>query len=51
MDTKWSETTLFGGEIMNSKRQVKETRSCVTNLRLPFDVNVMLNLSIVRECS
>ena len=30
---------------MNSKRQVKRTLG--TNSRLPFDVNVMLNLSIV----
>ena len=33
-------------EIMTSKRQVKgETWSRGTNSRLPFDVNVMLNLS------
>ena len=32
-------------EIMNSRRG--ETSSRGTNSRLPFDVNVMLNLSIV----
>ena len=42
MDKKLLETTNLGEEIMNSKRQVlsRGTNSC-----LPFDVNVMLNLS------
>ena len=41
------ETTYFGEEIMNSKRQVlkEETWSRGTNSRLPFDVNVKLNFS------
>ena len=44
------ETTNLCVEIMNSKRQVMgETWSRGTNSRLPFDVNVMLNLSIVTE--
>ena len=49
MDKKESlETTNLCVEIMNSKRQVKEeTWSRGTNSRLPFDVNVMLNLSII----
>ena len=38
-----SETTNLCVEIMNSKRQVKKKLG--TNSRLPFDVNVMLNLS------
>jgi len=42
MDRKLRETTNLGVEIMNSKRQVKKKR---TNSRVPFDVNVMLNLS------
>ena len=42
MDRKLRETAYLGVEIMNSKRQVKKKR---TNSRLPFDVNVMLNLS------
>ena len=42
------ETTNLCIEMMNSKRQVKgETWSRGTNSRLPFDVNVMLILSIV----
>ena len=46
MDKKLRETTNLCVEIMNSKRQVRgETWSRGTNLRLPFDVNVMLNLS------
>ena len=40
---KLSETTNLCVEIMNSKRQVKKKLG--TNSRLPFDVNVMLNLS------
>ena len=43
MDINLRETTNLGVEIMNSKRQVKEKLG--TNLRLPFDVNVILNLS------
>ena len=39
------ETTNLSVEIMNSKRQVRETLGTIS--RLPFDVNVMLNLSIV----
>ena len=47
MDKKLRETTNLGVEIMNSKRQEKlETWSSGTNSPLPFDVNVMLNLSI-----
>ena len=47
MDKKLRETTNLGVEIMNSKRQEKlETWSRGTNSLLPFDVNVMLNLSI-----
>ena len=42
MDRKLRETDYLGVEIMNSKRQVKKKR---TKSRLPFDVNVMLNLS------
>ena len=42
MDRKLRETAYLGVEIMNSKRQVKKKP---TNSRLPFDVNVMLNLS------
>ena len=46
MDKKLRETTNLCVEIMNSKRQVMgETWSRGTNSRLPFDVNVMLNLS------
>ena len=46
MDINLRETTNLGVEIMNSKRQVNgETWSRGTNLRLPFDVNVILNLS------
>ena len=46
MDKKLLETTNLRVEIMNSKRQVEgETWSRGTNSRLPFDVNVMLNLS------
>ena len=39
------ETTNLSVEIMNSKRQVNRTLGTIS--RLPFDVNVMLNLSIV----
>ena len=50
MDKKLRETTNLGVEIMNSKRQEKlETWSRGTNCsvcRLPFAVNVMVNLSI-----
>ena len=42
MDKKLRETTNLGVEITNSK-QVEETWSCVTNSRLLFAVNVMLN--------
>ena len=46
MGKKLRETTNLCVEIMNSKRQVMgETWSRGTNSRLPFDVNVMLNLS------
>ena len=45
MDKKLRETTNLCVEIMNSKRQVMgETWSRGTDSRLPFDVNVMLNL-------
>ena len=47
MDKKLGKTTNLCVEIMNSKRQVmgKFTWSRGTNSRLPFDINVMLNLS------
>ena len=48
MDEKLCETTNLGVEITNSKRQVKRNLGHFgTNLRLPFDVNVMLNFSVV----
>ena len=49
MDKKLGETTNLCVEIMNSKRQViwKLTWSRGTNSRLPFEINVMLNLSRV----
>ena len=48
MDKKFGKTTNLCVEIMNSKRQVMgETWSRGTNSRLPFDINVMLNLSRV----
>ena len=47
MNKELHETTNLRVEIMSSKRQVEgETWSRGTNSRLPFDVNVMLNLSI-----
>ena len=47
MNKKLHETINLRVEIMSSKRQVNgETWSRGTNSRLPFDVNVMLNLSI-----
>ena len=51
MDKKLRETTHLCVEVMNSKRQVlkEETWSRGTISRLPFDVNVMLNLSILKE--
>lgn len=47
------ETTSVCVEIMNSKRQVHEKLSHLlcTNKRLPFDVNVRLNLSIIEDIS
>ena len=49
MDKKLPETTNLGVEIMNSKRQVKRKIGHVEQVRagLPFDLNVMLNLSIL----
>ena len=49
MDKKLPETTNLGVEIMNSKRQVKRKIGRVVQVRagLPFDLNVMLNLSIL----
>ena len=46
MNKKLHETTSVCVEIMNSKRQVNEKLSHLigTNSRLPFDVNVRLNL-------
>ena len=42
------ETTNLCVEIMNSKRQVKEKLGHVVQIRVcRFDVNVMLNLSIL----
>ena len=47
MNKKLHETINLRVETMSSKRQVNgETWSRGTNSRLPFDVNVMLNLSI-----
>ena len=49
MDKKLPETTNLVVEIMNSKRQVKSKIGHVVQVRagLPFDLNVMLNLSIL----
>ena len=49
MEKKLPETTNLGVEIMNSKRQVKRKIGHVVQVRagLPFDLNVMLNLSIL----
>ena len=46
-DKKLRETTYLCVEIMNSKRRTSEGETCSpgTNSRLPFDVNVMFNLS------
>ena len=52
MDKKLWETTNLCLEMMNSKRQVKEKLGHVVQIhvcRLPFDVNVMLNLSSVTK--
>ena len=46
MDKKLRETTHLCVEVMNSKG---ETWSLGTNSRLPFDENVMLNHSILKE--
>ena len=47
MNKELHETTNLRVEIMSSKRQVKgETWSRGKNSRSPFDVHVMLNLSI-----
>ena len=46
MDKGLRETTNLRVEITNRKRQKWETWSRGTNSRFPFDVNVMLNLSI-----
>ena len=47
MDKKLLETTNLGEEIVNSNQHVlkEETWSRGTNSCLPFDENVMLNLS------
>ena len=47
MDKKFRETTNLGVEIMNEQYTTSkaETWSRGTNSRLPFDVNVMINLS------
>ena len=48
MDKKLHETTNWGVEIMNSKRQVKRKLGHVVQISgLPFDVKVKLNLSII----
>ena len=48
MDKKLRETTNLGLEIMNSKWQVKEKLGHVVQICVcRFDVNVMLNLSIL----
>ena len=52
MDKKLRDTTYQGVEIVNSKPRTtskEETWSRGANTRLPFDVNVMRNLSI-RTC-
>ena len=46
MDKTLRETTNLCVEIMNSRRQAKEKRGHVVQIRVwRFDVNVMLNLS------
>ena len=46
MDEKLRETTNLCVEIMNIKRQVKRKLGHVVQIRIvPFDVNVLLNLS------
>ena len=47
MDKKFRGSFTLGVEIMNTERQVKETWSPGTYSRLPFNVNVMLNFSVV----
>ena len=49
MDKKLLETTNLEVEIMNSKRQVKTKIGHIVQVLagLPFDLNVMLNLSIL----
>ena len=47
MDKKLRATTNLGVERMNSTTSKEETWSRGTNSRLPFDVNVMFNLSNV----
>ena len=47
MDKKFRGSFTLGVEIMNSERQVKETWSRGTYSRLLFNVNVMLNFSVV----
>ena len=47
MDKKFRGSFTLGVEIMNSERQVKETWSRGTYSPLPFNVNVMLNFSVV----
>ena len=53
MNKKLHDTTSVCVEIMNSKRQVNEKLSHLlgTNSRLPFDVNVRFNLSIIEDIS
>ena len=49
MDKKVREATNLCEEIMSSTRQVKEKLGhVVKNSRLPFDVNVMINLFIIQ---
>ena len=51
MDKKLRETTNLGVEIKSNKGQVKRKLGhLVPNSRLPFDVNVMRNLSINYLC-
>ena len=47
MDKKFRGSFTLGVETMNSERQVKETWTPGTYSRLPFNVNVMLNFSVV----
>ena len=47
MDKELRETTNLCVEVMNSNRQVKGKLGQVSNSRLLFDVNVMLNVPLI----